>query len=170
MSFSAAVIADHNALRALYKEFETTKDSRLVGEFINKLAIHSLAEELIWYPVMQRLPGGQKLVEDSMEEHSSIQASITRLQSLSESDAEYSSLSMTVFEKLKNHLSEEETTELPNFESVTADQDSAVLGARFQHTVKSLSTQYPTAESLLSTPMDKIQSYLASVPSGGVNM
>lgn len=74
---SKIVIMEHDAVKALYKEYQTTNDPdvRLAKAhlIINQLVQHSGKEEVVLYPMMrQKLDDGDAQVDHAVKEHQEV--------------------------------------------------------------------------------------------------
>ena len=74
-SISDAIIHDHKELKDYYGKIMNAGDSdtktRWRNQFVWELARHSIAEELVVYPAMEKhvTPGGKEMAEKDRQEH-----------------------------------------------------------------------------------------------------
>ena len=74
-TISDAIIHDHKELKDYYGKIKNASDSdtktRWRNQFVWELARHSIAEELVVYPAMEKhiTPGGKQMADKDREEH-----------------------------------------------------------------------------------------------------
>src|SRR5436190_6203327 len=72
---SDAIIHDHEELKEYYSKIKSAPDddnkTRWRNQFVWELARHSVAEELVVYPAMEKYikPGGHEMAEKDRREH-----------------------------------------------------------------------------------------------------
>ena len=75
---SDSIIHDHEELKDYYNKIKNASDSdtktRWRNQFVWELARHSIAEELVVYPAMEKYitPGGKQMAEKDREEHQTV--------------------------------------------------------------------------------------------------
>jgi hypothetical protein len=80
-AISDAITKDHRELRQYYNEVVNSSDpdhqQRFGNQFVWELARHSIGEELIVYPAMEKYMGdrGKKLADDDRQEHHEVHKS-----------------------------------------------------------------------------------------------
>jgi hemerythrin superfamily protein len=77
---SDAIIHDHNELKTYYDKIMSSEDHATQTEFQNQfvweLARHSIAEEIVVYPAMEKhIPNGKDMAEKDRQEHRSVRVS-----------------------------------------------------------------------------------------------
>lgn len=88
-AISDAVAKDHRELREYYNEVINTPDldhkQRFGNQFVWELARHSIGEELVVYPAMEKYMGdrGKKLADDDRQEHHEVHNRHTQRESIS---------------------------------------------------------------------------------------
>jgi len=184
---SSSIASDHAELGDYYAKYvqaagNAAERAKYASLFGWKLAVHSVAEELIWYPELERVLGateGKKLVDKSRAEHQQVKVDLEKLQQLSESDAQFAPLLAKIHNELKAHFQEEETVELPLFEGKISEEESVALGKKFDRAKKYLPTYavpgapnkspYETPVALLSAPLNKVSELFATLPESESN-
>jgi hemerythrin superfamily protein len=77
---SDLIIHDHEELKDCYSKIKKSSDSdtknRWRNQFVWELARHSIAEELVVYPAMEKYitPGGKQMADKDREEHQTVHA------------------------------------------------------------------------------------------------
>lgn len=72
---SESIVHDHKELKEYYGNIKSAKDDdtkkRWRNQFVWELARHSIAEELVVYPAMEKYikPGGHDMAEKDRQEH-----------------------------------------------------------------------------------------------------
>lgn len=145
--------------------------SRLLFESANRdeqLARHHVGEELVVYPVMQKvLPDGNDLVSKDREAHHRVAELLYKLQEKSTSDADFPQTFDEVMSELRPHLRDEEETDIPELEGKLSREESAALAKEFSKTKKLAPTRshpyatsfeppFETALALITAPIDKV--------------
>eukprot|EP00158_Paraphelidium_tribonemae_P001333 Partr_v1_DN24270_c0_g1_i1_m36888 putative domain protein len=83
-----AIKEDHEFIRQCYANHKSATSEmdkkRWANEFIRQVSIHSVAEEIAVYPVMQdRLDGGIKIANHSRDEHQVVKNELYELDKMS---------------------------------------------------------------------------------------
>jgi hypothetical protein len=133
------------------------------------LARHHVGEELVVYPVMQKLlPDGNYLVHKDRQAHHRVAELLYTLQEKSASDADFPKTFADVMAELRPHLRDEEETDLPELEAKLSREESAELAKKFSKTKKlsptrshpyatSFEPPFETALALITAPIDKVR-------------
>jgi len=186
-ALTASIVADHDDLRQYHAKYleaksDNTERTKWANMFRWKLAVHSVAEEIVWYPEIERVFGGaegKKLADQNRAEHQIVKVDLEKFEKLSVDDAEFAVVFNKIFKELKTHMEEEENNELPNFEAKISEQDSATIAKKFDRTKKLVPTHshpsapnkppFETIAGLFATPLDKIKDIFASFPDSSSN-
>jgi len=118
---------DHEKVKKMFSEFESSKDSSIIDEAIKELLIHSAIEEEIFYPEARRVVGDEELMDEALEEHHVVALLIDELaggKGGERRDAKF----LVLTEAVKHHIEEEESEMLPKIEHSELDVEE--LGAR----------------------------------------
>jgi hypothetical protein len=184
---SASIASDHAELGGYYAKYvqaagNATERAKYANLFGWKLAIHSVAEELIWYPELETAFGsteGKKLADQNRAEHQQLKVDLEKLLQLNESDAQFAPLLEKIYNEVKAHLQQEETVELPKFEAKISEEQSVALAKKFERAKKYLpnyavpgapnKSPYATPVALLSAPLDKVKDLFATLPESESN-
>lgn len=173
------IIMDHKDLRVFLQKFEQSSEfeeaSKWLHQFIWEICRHSIAEEIILYPMLKKIPDGREIWTESLEEHRKIKeilSHVGKIKDLKLLKAKVQECS----EILMHHIDNEEKEILPAINSHFNKQDLINEGNRFlrrkfiaptrPHTMAPDSI--PTLESLvglLVAPIDKFRDiFMAPFP------
>jgi hemerythrin superfamily protein len=165
------ILADHKDLKVYLRKFEESptfeEASRWLHQFIWDICRHSIAEEIILYPILKKVPDGKHKWNESLEEHRKIKELLSQVQKIQELDLLKAKVK-EVTDVLMHHMEFEEKEVLPAINSI-CDKDFLIKeGNRFlrrkfiaptrPHTMTPDS--FPTLESLgglLLSPIDKFR-------------
>lgn len=158
---------DHRELEAYYKKIKTATSEdekvRWQNQFVWELARHSIAEEIVVYPAMEKyLPDGVKMAEKDRGEHQivcfflvfffqvfsnqrvikkKVKEKLYTFQKLSPSDPEFVPTIDSLWQALTQHILEEERDDLPSLEAAIEEAESGRLAASFARTKHFVPTQ-----------------------------
>jgi len=177
---SSAIIQDHNELKEYHQKFSSasTEDekTRWANQFRWELARHSIAEELLIYPELERLFGseGKGLADHDREEHQEAKNMLYELQQMKVTDAQFQPKFDTLMEALEEHMQHEEETDLVKLEAKLNPEESNQLLKSFQRTKKFVPTHshpsapdqppFETVAGLLAAPIDKLKDMFSKFP------
>ncbi|KAF4503324.1 hypothetical protein FAGAP_478 [Fusarium agapanthi] len=195
---SDAIVKDHRELKDYYNEVVNSTDhdhqQRFGNQFVWELARHSIGEELVVYPAMEKYMGdkGKQLADEDRQEHhqvpsppssfhhfsNSLQVKelLKVFQNLKTQDPEYVPKIKEIWGLLEKHIEEEENRDLPALEQAikSHDQETASLATQFARTKQFVPTRsHPSAgenppfESvmgLMAAPIDKLADMFRKFP------
>jgi len=128
----ALLKADHEAVRQLFSEFETTrsvpKKKALVAEICTALSVHAQIEEEIFYPAVKAALKDKLLVPEATVEHTGVKDLIAQLEGV-EPDGEMYDAKVKVLSEYVSHHVKEEQTEM-FVKAKASSLDMADLGER----------------------------------------
>ncbi|KAJ4308704.1 hypothetical protein N0V94_009239 [Neodidymelliopsis sp. IMI 364377] len=122
-ALSEAITTDHRELEKYYKEIINSKDidhqTRYGNQFTWELARHSVAEELIVYPAMEKYMGeeGKAHAEKDRKHHHTLKELLKTFQNMSAQDSGYVPQLKKLYVELEHHIKEEEKDDLPALET-----------------------------------------------------
>ncbi|PSJ16371.1 hemerythrin domain-containing protein [Nitrosomonas supralitoralis] len=112
--------ADHEKVKALFYEFEETKENgsskkkeKIVKQICEELTLHALAEESIVYPAAREVINDDDLVDEAEVEHAGAKELISQLQSMNADDSHYDAKVTVLREYIEHHVKEEEKNMFP---------------------------------------------------------
>ncbi|CAG8891988.1 unnamed protein product [Penicillium egyptiacum] len=165
---SEAIKDDHRKLESCYNIIVNSEDedeqARFQNQFTWELARHSVAEELVLFPAMEKLrSAGKEKLDDDRREHSALYV----FQDLNSSDPRFIPTITMLMEGLARHMRDEETNDLVILEESLTSDESEKLAESLSRTkmfVPSRSHQYDfgnphyeTVADLLTAPLDHLQ-------------
>lgn len=173
------ILTDHTLVRTIYDKFKmcTHKEAaQWRNQLIYEIARHSVAEELILYPLMRgKIPDGEKWYQDSIQDHQNIKQHLYEIQSIDPSSLNFRSKVDETMKVVFSHIDEEETIVLPLVRQTFSEEELISAGNQFMrrkfivptkpHTI--IPEDPPTLEGLLGlliAPIDKFRELFTSYP------
>ncbi|KAI2635984.1 hypothetical protein GGS21DRAFT_58839 [Xylaria nigripes] len=172
---SQAIQEDHNQLKDYYNRVINPKDldeqERYGNAFIWELARHSIAEELVVYPALEKeIPDGLSIAEKDRTQHQNIKEKLYNFQKLKPTDEAYIPTIKEIFEDLQIHFKEEEEEDLVKLENNISLTESKELSSSFERTKMLTPTRshpsapnkppFETVVGLMAAPIDKLKDLL----------
>jgi hemerythrin superfamily protein len=111
------ILADHKDIMAFYDQFDKANNDqeaqKWLRQFIWELARHSIAEELILYPVYKnKIPQGESYWNKSLDEHRKVKKLLKEVENLKDMNAIHNKMK-EVRDSLNKHTDMEENDILP---------------------------------------------------------
>ncbi|KAF7595965.1 hypothetical protein BBP40_004111 [Aspergillus hancockii] len=168
---SDAIKEDHREIESYYdriiKSSDHDEQTRYQNLFTWELARHSIGEELVVYPALEKhVSGGTALAEKDRREHQSVKEQLKKFQNLKSSDPNFISTIEALMKDLSEHIKEEEETDLPTLEDALPADESEKLSKSFGRTKMFVPSRshpsapsrppYETAVGLLAAPIDHL--------------
>ncbi|MCC2959569.1 hemerythrin domain-containing protein [Massilia sp. IC2-278] len=125
---------DHSHVMVTFHQY--TKDKApsvkkaLAETICTALEIHATLEEEMFYPVMRQLDKGEPFVHKAEPEHNDMRRIISELRRTSGSDPRHDKLILELMRDVIHHVADEETTLLPQAETLMSKQRLSELGAQ----------------------------------------
>jgi len=125
---------DHSHVMVTFHQY--TKDKApsvkkaLAETICTALEIHATLEEEVFYPVMRQLDKGEPFVHKAEPEHNEMRSIIAELRRTSGSDPRHDRLMMELMRDVIHHVADEETTLLPQAESLMSKARLSELGSQ----------------------------------------
>ncbi|KAK8016697.1 hypothetical protein PG993_014886 [Apiospora rasikravindrae] len=134
---SEAVKNDHRKLEAYYVRMTKSDDPAYQEEwqnaFIWKLSRHSIAEEIVLYPNLERyIEKGNYMASQDRHEHYKLKRELKRFQKLRPSNPEFMPTLERLWKELKTHMQEEEAHDLVKLEEAITDGKSRAIADSFE--------------------------------------
>lgn len=179
---SNAIVKDHRELKKYYTEVVNSTDhdhqQRFGNQFVWELARHSISEELVIYPAMEKYMGdkGRRLADEDREEHHQVKERLKVFQNLKSTDPGYVPEIKHIWDLLDKHIEDEENRDLPALEKALAAhaEDADSLAASFERTKHFVPTRshpsagesppFETVMGLLAAPMDRLADMFRKFP------
>ncbi|MEW6371326.1 MAG: hemerythrin domain-containing protein [Pseudomonadota bacterium] len=125
---------DHSHVMVTFHQY--TKDKApsvkkaLAETICTALEIHATLEEEVFYPVMRQLDKGEPFIHKAEPEHNEMRRIIAELRRTSGSDPRHDRLIMELMRDVIHHVADEETTLLPQAESLMSKARLSELGSQ----------------------------------------
>ena len=137
--------ADHKAVKAMFKEYETLTESRgrsttkkrqLSDKICDELTIHTTIEDEIFYPVTRRVIKDNALMNEATVEHASAKELIAQIRAMDAGDEMFDAKVTVLGEYIDHHVKEERTEMFPKVRKTRLDLVS--LGAQMEQRKQAL--------------------------------
>ena len=176
---SDSIKHDHRELEEYYTRMMTTSDpaalKRWQNQFVWELARHSVAEEIIVYPALEKYcPDGHAMAERDRADHQVVKEKLYTFQDMDPENPEFLPTLQSLWEDLSHHVRDEEGHDLPALEKALERSDSEEMAKSFLRTKHFVPTRshpsapnrppYETVAGMLATPMDKLRDMFAQFP------
>ncbi|KAK8132349.1 hypothetical protein PG999_000522 [Apiospora kogelbergensis] len=135
---SDAVKNDHRQIEAYYTRMASSDDPVYMEEwqnaFVWKLSRHSIAEEIVLYPALERsVEKGNYIASQDRHEHYKLKRELKRFQKLRPSSPEFMPTLDRLWKELKTHMQEEETHDLVKLEAAISESKSRTIAENFEY-------------------------------------
>ncbi|KAI4852839.1 hemerythrin HHE cation binding domain protein [Aureobasidium sp. EXF-8845] len=171
---------DHDELRT-YKDniLKATDDDEKVrwqNQFTWELARHSIAEELVVYPAMEKsCPGGKAMADKDRGEHRTVKELLYKFQGLNPDVVDFEPTLKALWRELSQHIKEEENGDLPTLEKHLSAGESEDLASSFNRTKAFVPSRshpsapddggpFETVAGLMAAPLDRIGDLFRKFP------
>jgi hemerythrin superfamily protein len=122
------ILADHEAVNALFAEFATSGRGSPVGQIIDALKAHDEAEHFALYPLAAKLLGDAALLERAQLAHSRVKRQIDTVAGLEGPALTEAVRGLQAL--VDEHVADEEANLLPALRSAATADDLDALAAR----------------------------------------
>ncbi|KAI1298961.1 hypothetical protein F5Y03DRAFT_366959 [Xylaria venustula] len=172
---SQAIQEDHQQLKDYYNRAVNSKDAdeqeRYGNAFIWELARHSIAEEIVVYPALERdIENGRDIADHDRAQHQQLKEQLYEFQKLKPQDEAYVPILKSLFDDLQRHIKEEEEDHLVKLEKALSLTESKQLSYSFERTKMFTPTRshpsapnkppFETVVGLMTAPIDKLRDLL----------
>jgi iron-sulfur cluster repair protein YtfE (RIC family) len=123
---------DHQKVRRLFERLAeadsgTPSQARLFAELKRELELHTTAEEKYFYPALQQYDEARDLIEEAIEEHGDVKATLEELDRSDKEDERWTEELSELQQDVEHHVEEEENTIFPiAAELLDAEQADAI--------------------------------------------
>ncbi|KAL4866705.1 hypothetical protein BDV12DRAFT_172507, partial [Aspergillus spectabilis] len=174
-----AIKEDHREIEDYYNKIlsATTEKEKTQwqNQFTWELARHSLGEELVVYPVFEKvLPDGRAMADNDRQQHNSVKEQLKRFQNMKASDPDFEPTLKALMSELAQHIKEEEAEDLPKLEDAISAEESEKLTKSFGRTKMFVPSRshpsapdkppFETAVGLMTAPIDHLADLFRSWP------
>ena len=109
---------DHRKIKRLFErlaeaESGSPSQARLFAELKRELELHTTVEEKYFYPVLQQHDEARDLIEEAIEEHSDVKATLEELDQADKEDDRWAEELSELQQDVEHHVEEEENTVFP---------------------------------------------------------
>jgi hemerythrin-like domain-containing protein len=164
MSSDAIVLlkADHKQIRRLFREFEASgekakkKKTKIVGQIIEMLTVHTYIENEVMYPEVRALmPDLNEDVLESYEEHHVADILCLELSAMTADEERFTAKTTVLIENVTHHIDEEEQEWFPKVRDGLSRKQLQELGARLEEARKK-APKKPAQPSALKKTVDAV--------------
>jgi hemerythrin superfamily protein len=125
---------DHSHVMVTFHQFTKDKSpavrKALADTICTALEIHATLEEEVFYPVMRELDKGEPFVHKAEPEHNDMRRLIAELRRTDAADPRHAKLLLELMRDVIHHVADEETTLLPQAETLMSKARLSELGAQ----------------------------------------
>lgn len=176
---SEHIIRDHRELEAdkdrIFNASSDDEQIRWRNQFTWELARHSIAEELVVYPAMEKhVPNGREMADKDRAEHLRVKELLYKFQSMKPKQPDFLPTLQELWAVLSEHIKEEEEYDLVKLEQNLTAEQSASLTTSFERTKLFVPTRshpsapdkppFETVAGLLSAPLDHLIDLFSKFP------
>ncbi|KAH8801463.1 hemerythrin family protein [Xylogone sp. PMI_703] len=179
-AISDAIKKDHTELKDYYNNILNAADNdvatRWQNQFTWELARHSIAEELVVYPVFEKNLGtkGKEMADKDREEHQKVKEKLNKFQSLKAGSPEFIPTLKSLMDDLQKHMDEEESDDLIALDKSLESGEAESMAKSFSRTKMFIPTRshpsapdkppFETVVGLMTAPIDKLGDMLRKFP------
>ncbi|KAK9241808.1 hemerythrin HHE cation binding domain-containing protein [Lipomyces tetrasporus] len=179
-TFLDAIKEDHRELEKYYSNILNAKSAddqtRWQNAFTWELARHSIGEELVVYPALEKHLGreGQRLATKDREEHQVVKEKLHKFQNLTPDNPQFIPTIESLMKDLVQHIKEEETSDFPKLQNALQIEESEKLAKSFGRTKAFVPSRshpsapnkppFETVAGLLATPIDRLADLFRKFP------
>lgn len=174
-----AIKSDHRAIEEYYDNVINATDddtrARWSNQFVWEVARHSLAEEIVVYPAIEKhLPDGKQRADKDRAEHQIVKNKLYEFQKMKGNNPDLIPTIKSLMADLKQHINEEEQDDMPALETAIPSDDSVKMAKSFERTKMFVPSRshpsapnkppFETAVGLLQAPIDHIMDIFRKFP------
>ncbi|PNP37834.1 hypothetical protein TGAMA5MH_10319 [Trichoderma gamsii] len=182
-TISDAITKDHREIEQYYNEVinnpnDHDHQTRYGNQFVWELARHSVGEELVVYPAMEKYLGqkGKDMAESDRKEHAVVKQKLKVFQNMKATDPDYINKLQDLWGPLSEHIKEEEEQDLPALEQQlqAIEGESESMAKSFGRTKAFVPSRshpsagehppFETAMGMLAAPIDHLADLFRKFP------
>ncbi|KAM0482353.1 hypothetical protein ACHAPX_002870 [Trichoderma viride] len=182
-TISDAITKDHREIEQYYNEVinnpnDQDHQTRYGNQFVWELARHSVGEELVVYPAMEKYlgPKGKDMAESDRKDHAVVKQKLKVFQNMNASDPDYINKLQDLWGPLSEHIKEEEERDLPALEQQlqAIEGESESMAKSFGRTKAFVPSRshpsagehppFETAMGMLTAPIDHLADLFRKFP------
>jgi len=171
---------DHQELESYYNKYKSAttveEGNKWFHQFVWEICRHSVAEELVLYPLLESLSQrGKDLADEGRKDHHMVKEMLTSLEKLHPATAEFDHTFDSMMTDIRKHVEQEETEDLVLLSDNVTPENLQRAGKAFAMKKKIAPTHPHTsipekpvaleaALGLLTAPIDKFRDLFNSFP------
>ncbi|HEX2913986.1 MAG TPA: hemerythrin domain-containing protein [Chloroflexia bacterium] len=143
---------DHDKVKKLFQQImegaTPTKSKTLFNQIYHEMTIHSIIEEQVFYPALNKFNGFTGLLKDAYKEHADAKLEMGQISMMDSSSEEWKKKVEKLFGEIQHHIKDEEEKLFPKVEEAMAQKELNDLGLALKQAKTS-----NLSDSLLSQPL-----------------
>jgi iron-sulfur cluster repair protein YtfE (RIC family) len=131
----ALLLEDHRSVERRFGEFETAGPQarpELFWKLTDELVRHEVAEEVVIFPALRKLPGGDVIARARIEEQSEAESQLARMEKLDPTAPEFMAELTDLKAAVLEHAGREETEAFPLLATGLVGSDEVMLAEKYQ--------------------------------------
>lgn len=137
MSIYDVIKDDHRKVIQLFEDIRECRDPddrfALFENLREELTIHAKAEERVFYRRLEKDAGARERLEESIDEHRTMETLLARLQDLEPNSSQFESTLNDLEEVVQDHVREEESDLFQRARRVVGDDSDNSIARQFQN-------------------------------------
>jgi len=134
------IMNDHRSFNELYERYQSTPKSQvedrkaIINELIREVAQHSIAEETLVYPALEKHNAhgkGTQTADHLRQEHMEVKNLLYQLDQMAMTDGNFEPLLKNVMQALNEHAKEEEEVELKELQRLVPEEERIKMSGAF---------------------------------------
>ncbi len=126
--------ADHRQVELLLGEFDSVSPTRrkeLFCQLTHELVRHEVAEELVVYPALRDLPGGDRIADTRISEQAEAEERLAKMEKMDAESDGFARQVITLRSAVVTHAKAEETSAFTMLRDAVPAEQRVELGARY---------------------------------------
>lgn len=180
-----AIKADHREIEECYDNIINAQDDdtreRWQNKFVWEVARHSLAEELVVYPAIEKHlgPSGKEIADKDRAEHQVVKNGLAKFQNMKVNHPDLIPTLKGIMDELAQHIKEEEEHDMVKLEQALSTDDSISMAKSFSRTKAFVPSRshphapnkppFETAIGLMTAPIDHIRDLFRKFPDESIS-
>lgn len=156
---------DHQLVKQRFAEVERAGEETKAERFwklTDQLVRHEVAEEVVVYPTLRNVSGGDSIADARIEEQSEAEQKLAEIETLEPGSAEFTSELSALEKAVLQHAEHEETEVFPLLSSSQTSESLVELGEKYT-AAKSSAPNHPHPNAPDTPPGNKIMGPVAAL-------
>ncbi len=152
------LLEDHRSVERMFAAFENADPAErasLFWELTNELVRHEVAEEVVIYPALREVRGGDAVARARIEEQSEAESQLNRMEKLDPTSPEFMAELTELEAAVREHASKEEAEAFPLLFSDVPGPDQVVLAQKYA-SAKRVAPNHPHPHAPDTPPGNKV--------------